>query len=205
MVFPHNEIVRTNVNTLHKVILLAAWVGTHAAAHAQADLRPGSAPIGAGNLRGGTAYGQDPGAFYRDRGFFIGWGNSPIAPSDRFTDIVGQVGTVWQSSSGLSPYLFTSVELYASGVSGPLSTYAFEPGSARLNFTFSHLLEGAYTLRFIGRSVDNPDGFWPVNEWAYSFGAVASPAPEASELALSAIGLAAVVFWSRRRASRARG
>jgi hypothetical protein len=190
------------VNTLHKVILLAAWVGMHATVQAQADLRPGSAPIGAGNLRGGATLAQDPGSFYRDRGFFIGWGNSPIAPSDRFTDIVGQVGSVWQSSSGLSPYLFTAVELYATGASNPLSTHAFEPGSARLNFTFSHLLEGAYTLRFIGQSVENPDGFWPVNEWAYSFSAVASPAPEASELALSVLGLVAAVAWSHRRRAR---
>ena len=191
------------MNAIQKAILLAAWLGAHATAHAQADLRPGSAPIGAGNLRGGASYEPDPGSFYRDRGFFIGWGDSPIAPSDRFTDIVGQVGSVWQSSSGLSPYLFTAVELYASGVSGPLSSYSFEPGSARLNFTFSHLLEGAYTLRFIGHSVENPDGVWPVNEWAYSFSAVASPAPEASRFALSAIGLAAVAFWIRRnKASR---
>lgn len=193
------------MNTLQKVILLAASVGMHAAALAQADLRPGSGLIGAGNLRGGTSYGPDAGSFYRDRGFFIGWGDSPVAPSDRFTDIVGQVGTVWQSSSGLSPYLFTSVELFASGGSGPVSTYNFEPGTARSNFTFSHLLEGAYTLRFYGRSVESPDGFWPVNEWGYSFGAVASPAPEPSKLVLSAIGLAAVAFWGRsRRASRAR-
>lgn len=191
--------MRTNVNAFHKLILLAAWLGMHAAAQAQADLGPGSRPIGAGNLRGGMAYAQEPGSFYRDQGFFIGWGNSPVSPSDRFTDIVGQVGSVWQSSSGLTPYLFTSVELYSAGSSGPLSTYSFDPGSARLNFTFSHLLEGAYTLRFVGHSVDNPDGFWPVNEWAYSFSAVASPAPEASQLALSAMGLVAAVLWSRRR------
>lgn len=191
--------MRTNVNAFHKLILLAAWLGMHAVAHAQADLSPGSRPIGAGNLRGGMSYAQEPGSFYRDQGFFIGWGSSPVSPSDRFTDIVGQVGSVWQSSSGLTPYLFTSVELYSAASSGPVSTYSFDPGSARLNFTFSHLLEGAYTLRFIGHSVDNPDGFWPVNEWAYSFSAVASPAPEASQLALSAMGLVAAVLWSRRR------
>ena len=40
----------------------------------------------------------------------------------------------------------------------PTSTYSFDSGSARLDFTFNNLLEGAYTLRFIGHSVENPDG-----------------------------------------------
>lgn len=191
------------MNAFRKLILVVvAWLGIQAAAHA--DLSPGSGTIGAGNLHGGQSYDQEPGSFYRDKGFYIGWGNSPVAPSDRFTDIVGEVSTVWQSASGLSPYLFTSVELYSVGGTMPTSTYSFDQGSARLDFTFNNLLEGAYTLRFIGHSVENPDGWWPVNEWQYSFSAVASPAPEASGLALSAIGLAAVVLWSRRgkKASR---
>lgn len=186
------------MNAFHKLILVvAAWIGFHAAAHA--DLSPGSGLIGAGNLYGGQSYAQEPGSFYRDQGFFIGWGNSPVSPSDRFTDIVGQVSSVWQSAStGLTPYLFTSVELYSAGGAAPVSTYSFDPGSARIDFTFTNLLEGAYTLRFIGHSVESPDGWWPVNQWQYSFGAVASPAPEPSQIALSVLGLAAVAFWSRR-------
>lgn len=189
------------MNAFHKMTLLVvAWLGIHAAAHA--DLYPGSQPMGWGNIRGGTPSANEPDAFYRDVGFYIGWGNSPVATSERFTDISGAVGSVARFGS-LSPYEFTGVELYSLGTGSLLSSYSFAPGSDQGTFTFERLLEGAYSIRFLGKSIPSPDGWWPVNEWQYSFGAqasaVASPAPEASQLAMSVVGLAAVVAWARRK------
>lgn len=194
------------MNAFRKLVLVAAWVGIHAAAQAETNLIPGGAPAGAGNLHGGQPYAQEPGSFYRDHSFFISWQDQTIEPSARFTDIVGQVGSVWRSSSGLSPYVFTGIELYAVGSGDLLGSYSFNPGSDPVDFSFTRLLEGEYSLRFVGTSVPSPDGWWPVNEWQYSFSAVASPAPEASALAMSALGLAAVAVWGRRhrRASRTR-
>ena len=64
------------MNAFRKLILVVvAWLGIHSAAHA--DLSPGSGVIGAGNLHGGQSYDQEPGSFYRDKAFYIGWGNSP--------------------------------------------------------------------------------------------------------------------------------
>lgn len=192
------------MNAFRKLVLVAAWVGIHAAAQAETNLSPGSGAAGAGNLHGGQPYGQDPASFYREHSFFISWQDQTTEPSARFTDIVGQVSSVWHTSSGLSPYVFTGIELYAVGSGDLLGSYSFNPGIEPVSFSFTRLLEGEYSLRFIGSSVSSPDGWWPVNEWQYSFSAVASPAPEASSLAMGALGLAAVVAWGRRqrRASR---
>lgn len=194
-------------NAFRKLALVAALTCMHGAGHAFGDLSPGSGTIGAGNLWGGTSYSSNPAEFYRDQSFYIGWGNSPVAASDRFTDIVGSVGTVWRTSSGLSPYTFSAVELYSLGSGNLLSTYTFAPGTDQATFTFGGLLEGGYSLRFLGASVTSPDGWWPVNQWQYSFSAVASvasPAPEASDLALTVLGLAATVTWARRHRQAAR-
>lgn len=183
-----------------KLVLVASWVGAHAVAMAQTNLSPGSGAAGAGNLHGGQPYAQEPGSFYRDHSFFISWQDQSVAPSQRFTDIVGQASSVWRSpSTGESPYTFTGIELYASGSGNLLNSLSFNPGADPVNFTFSHLLEGEYTLRIVGKPVPSPDGWWPVNEWQYSFSAVASPAPEASTLAMGALGLIAVAAWVRRQ------
>jgi len=190
-------------NAFCKLALVAALTCMHGVGHAgYGDLSPGSGLVGAGNLRGGWAHPSDPAAFYRDHTFHITWQGSTVAPSERFTDIVGTVGSVWRSASGLSPYAFTAIELYSLGTGSLLDSYSFAPGSDQIQFTFGGLLEGGYSIRFIGQSVTPPDGWWPVNEWQYSFGAtasaVASPAPEASQLVMSALGLVAVVAWARR-------
>ncbi len=188
------------MNAFRKLVLVAAWVGLHTVAHAtETNLSPGSNAAGAGNLHGGQPYDPEPGSFFREHSFFISWQDQTTAPAARFTDIVGEVGSVWRSGSGLSPYVFTGIELYAVGSGDLLGSYSFVPGGDPIDFTFTRLLEGEYTLRFIGAPVASPDGWWPVNEWQYSFSAVASPAPEASSLAMSVVGLAAVVAWGRRR------
>jgi len=196
-------------NAFCKLALVAALTCVSGAGHAFGDLSPGSGPIGAGNLMGGTATGSDPHDFYRDQAFYITWTDTSVDPSARFTDIVGSVGTVWRTASGLSPYEFSGVELYSLGSGNLLSTYSFAPGSDQATFTFGGLLEGGYSIRFLGTSIDSPDGWWPVNQWSYAFEAevsqtaavssVASPAPEASQLAMSAMGLVAAVLWARRR------
>lgn len=185
------------MKALRNTVLAAAWLVAQGGALAQADLTPGSRPMGAGNLFGGMPLSSDPGSFYREHSFYLRWQDDAIAPGDRFSDISGYVGNVWRSSSGDTPYLFSGVELYSGG--GLLARYGPGPSSGRLDFTFSRLLEGSYTLRFVGSSVAPPPGeFWLVNQWQYAFGAVASPAPEPSQWALAALGLAAVGWWSRR-------
>ncbi len=185
---------------LSQLVLVAACIGAHAFAQAQTNLSPGSGVAGGGNLHGGQPYAPEPGSFYRDHSFFISWQDQSVAPSQRFTDIVGQAGSVWRSpSTGESPYTFTGVELFAAGSGNLLDSYSFNPSADPVHFTFSRLLEGEYTLRIIGTPVPSPDGWWPVNEWQYSFSAVASPAPEASTLAMGAMGLIAVVAWARRQ------
>lgn len=196
-------------NAICKLALAAALTCMSSAGHAFGDLSPGSGTVGAGNLMGGIAMGSDPHDFYRDQSFYITWTDTSVAPSQRFTDIVGSVGTVWRTSSGLSPYEFSGVELYSLGTGSLLSSYSFAPGSDQGTFTFGGLLEGGYSIRFLGTSIDSPDGWWPVNQWGYAFHAeaskvspsssVASPAPEASQLVMGAMGLAAAVFWARRR------
>lgn len=196
-------------NATCKLALVAALACVSSAGHAVGDLSPGSGTVGAGNLMGGIATGSDPRDFYRDQSFYISWTDTAVAPSQRFTDIVGSVGTVWRTASGLSPYEFTGVELYALGSGNLLSSYSFAPGSDQASFTFGGLLEGGYSIRFLGTSIDSPDGWWPVNQWGYAFHAeaskispsssVASPAPEPSQLLMGSMGLAAAVLWARRR------
>lgn len=191
-------------HAFRKLALVAALACMHGAGHAFADLGPGSGTVGAGNLRGGEPLPGEPGSFYRDHDFYIRWLDTSTEPSFRFTDLVGDVSSVWRSpSGGPSPYVFTGVELYSLDTHSLIARYSY-PEQDQASFTFNTLLEGHYQLRFIGQSVEPPDGFWFVNEWQYSFSAVASPAPEASSLAMSALGLVAVAAWARRRAMAVR-
>lgn len=163
------------------------------------DLSPGQCSQGAGNLGGGQAYLPEPGSFYVDHSFYMRWLDTSTPPSDRFMDLVGHVFSVSQSSSGATPFVFTGIELYSQDTRSLVGRYSSYPGSGDIDFTFARLTEGAYQIRFIGKAnPEPPEGGWQVQEWEYSLSAVASPAPEASQLALSSIGLAAVVYWSRR-------
>lgn len=171
-----------------------------AQSYAFRDLGPNAGSQGWGNIGGGS-----PSGFEWNHGFGIRWTDSPIPTTDQFVDVLGTVGASSVLADGRSPYVFTGVRLTSAD---GLKTYGMVnvDETSRIDFTFGQLAEGAYLMTFFGRSVPlgaDQDFGWPVAEWSYSFRAIASPAPEASDLAMLAMGLAGVAAWSRRRARRA--
>jgi hypothetical protein len=167
------------------------------------DLSPGVGVQGAGNIGGGRPYGSEPGAFYLDDYLYMRWRDTSVSPSNRFMDLVGHVGSV-STSSGLSPFVFTGIELYSQDTQSLVGRFSSNPGSGQIDFTFARLSDGAYKIRFIGMATEEPPDGWAVKQWGYAFSAVASPAPEASDLALTVLGLAATVTWARRHRQASR-
>lgn len=162
------------------------------------DLSPGKCTQGAGNLGGGRPYEAEPGSFYLDHAFYMRWLDTSTPESQRFMDLVGHVGALSQLSTGETPFLFTGIELYSQDTSSLVGRYSSYPGSGDIDFTFARLTQGEYKIRFIGKATPQPADGWPVREWGYAFSAVASPAPEASDFALTTLGLTATVAWARR-------
>lgn len=194
------------MSILRSIALAVAVASVNPLAHALGDLSPGSGLVGAGNLAGGPGDSPVPGGFSLDHAFIINWGDSPVAPGDRLTDIVGQVHS-YQTSyvTGLSPFEFTAIELLNDGGTQVLQRHFFVHGEDQIDFTFARLLEGSYRIRFFGQANPMPPDGWAVAEWTYSFQAVASPAPEPHDLAMAALGLSAVGFWVRRKGRAASG
>ncbi len=136
--------------------------------------------------------------------------SSTVASSGSFTDYYtfslgstsgGATGGLMDSAASFfySGVDVTSLALRVLGGSTILST-----DTTPENFTFSGLTTGVtYQLAVTG--VGLPDssavklnGTYQGNIKAVA-APVASPAPEASDLALTALGLAGVAFWARRR------
>lgn len=136
--------------------------------------------------------------------------SSTVSSAGSFTDYYtfslgstsgGATGKVMDSAASFfySGVDITSLALRVLGGSTILST-----DTSPENFTFSGLTTGVvYQLAVTGvglpdSSVFKFNGTYQGNIKAVA-APVASPAPEASDLALTALGLAGVAFWARRR------
>jgi len=165
------------------------------AAHAQ--LYPGSKPLGWGNIGAGET-------FYQSVAFTV-WGGPSLPTSEtRFVDLVAQASAA-MSTSPNNPVFLTGVWLTSTDNTVAYGGAFSESGAGFLAASYTRLAEGDYRVHFQGFSVDPaPDNFGAIYEWSYQVRAsVASPAPEASDLAMLAMGLAGVAAWSRRRAYQA--
>ena len=122
--------------------------------------------------------------------------------TDYYTFSIANAGTVSGTTVDTSYVLFftkdvalKSLTLTASGSPSVLSTDV-----TASSFSFSGLSAGSYTLAVNGAV----SGTWAI-AGAYSgtikavSAPVASPAPEASDFAMTALGLAGVGLWVRRR------
>jgi len=160
---------------------------------------PGATTIGEGN----SSYGINQSAFQVLRSFDVKWADTSVPVSQRFIDLSGSIGSL-TSENGVGPFMFTGASLLSGdGQTTYYSLQAGPDGKPVLDFTFAHLAEGSYKLKFEGKYVPNttPEG-WSVTEWSYSAKAVASAAPEASDLVMLTMGLAGVGLMVRRRRHR---
>ncbi len=180
-------------------VLLAMVAGAGQAEPFYLDNRTGhvgETDIGEGN----SAYGTNQSAFQILRSFDVVWADASVPAYQRFIDLTGSVGSL-STRDGLGPFMFTRVSLLSGD--GQTTYYSFqaEPqGKPTFDFTFAHLAEGTYQLKFEGGYLASPapEG-WGVNEWGYSAKAVASAAPEASDLAMLVVGLGGVAWMVRRQ------
>nr|WP_315196934.1 hypothetical protein [uncultured Aquabacterium sp.] len=184
----------SRINRLAAACVLAS-AAIAPAAHAQ--LYPGSKPMGWGNISAGQT-------FYQSLIFDVWGAPSPPTSEIRFVDLVANAGSVISSSSGNQVFM-TGVWLTSADNSVSYGGAFADSGAGSLTATYSNLAEGRYRVHFEGFSnPPTPEPLATVYEWGYIVTAsVASPAPEASDLAMLAMGLAGVAAWSRRRARRA--
>ena len=156
-------------------------------------------PMNGGNL---SIYPEGQ-QFKHDVDFGIFWFGEDLPPADqRFTDLSGMVGSV-DAPGDLWPFLFDKVELTSKDGSTVFGSHSLAQAVPSIEFSFKHVLAGKdYRLSFYGKAADRPQdpGFmWPVREWQYNVGAVVSQAPEPSEWAMLAVGVAVVGLWTKRR------
>lgn len=164
------------------------------------ELGPYSSSTGEGNI----AYGSYQDTFVAHRGFAINWYDSPTPPAARFLDVQGAVGSVFEDADGLAPFMFSSVSLKSGDGSVLFGSVDLPQPKATVDFAFSHLGEGQYSLQFVGHFVRSPyEEGWGVQEWGYSVNATTGSVPEPAELVLVAAGLGVVSFWARRRKASA--
>lgn len=181
----------SRINRLAAACVLAS-AAIAPAAHAQ--LYPGSKPMGWGNIGAGDT-------FYQSVSFTVWGGPSLPTAEPRFVDLVAQAGAA-MSTSPNNPVFLTGVWLTSADNSVTYGGAFSESGAGSLAASYTRLAEGDYRAHFQGFSVEPPPEIHAlIYEWSYQVSAsVASPAPEASDLAMLAMGLAGVAAWSRRRA-----
>lgn len=184
----------SRINRLAAACVLAS-AAIAPAAHAQ--LYPGSKPMGWGNIGAGQT-------FYQSVAFTVWAEPSPPTSETRFVDLVAQASAA-MSTSPNNPVFLTGVWLTSTDNTVPYGGAFSESGAGFLAASYTRLAEGSYRVHFQGFSVEPPpDVNSLIYEWSYQVRAsVASPAPEASDLAMLVMGLAGVAAWSRRRARRA--
>lgn len=163
------------------------------------ELGPYSSSTGEGNI----AFGVYRDTFVATRGFDINWYDSPTPAAARFMDVQGSVGSVFETSEGLAPFVFSSVSLKSGDGSVFYGSVDLPQPKPTIDFAFHHLGEGPYSLQFVGHYVRSPyEEGWGVQEWGYSVTGSTGTVPEPAEMVLAAAGLGVVALWARRQARR---
>lgn len=129
--------------------------------------------------------------------------NNTSAFTDYYTFTLGDFGDVSGATKDTSyVFLFSRDVTLTSLVLTSSSGVVLAQDSTPDSFTFSGLAQGDYKLTVQGKVT----GFGGVGSYDGTIkavtSAVASPAPEAADFAMTAIGLAGVAFMLRRRAVR---
>lgn len=129
--------------------------------------------------------------------------NNTSAFTDYYTFTLGDFGDVSGATKDTSyVFLFSRDVTLSSLVLSSSSGVVLAQDSTPDSFTFSGLAQGDYKLTVQGKVT----GFGGVGSYDGTIkavtSAVASPAPEAADFAMTAIGLAGVAFLVRRRATR---